>query len=72
MLTLGQENDTSLYPSALENLKTLIRTSTSSVTAVPKPLKFLRPFYPDLQKLYEQWPESPVKVLLSSPVIPQS
>jgi 26S proteasome regulatory subunit N1 len=68
-LTRGQENDASLYPSALENLKTLIRTSTSSVTAVPKPLKFLRPFYPDLKKLYETWPESPVKVNFPSPVL---
>jgi 26S proteasome regulatory subunit N1 len=26
------------------------------MTAVPKPLKFLRPHYDDLTKLYEQWP----------------
>jgi 26S proteasome regulatory subunit N1 len=68
-LTWGQENDASLYLSALENLKTLIRTSTSSVTAVPKPLKFLRPFYPDLKKLYETWLESPVKVIFPCPVL---
>jgi 26S proteasome regulatory subunit N1 len=47
-----------LYEPALESLKTLIRTSTSSMTAVPKPLKFLRPHYPDLQKRYEEWPAS--------------
>jgi 26S proteasome regulatory subunit N1 len=56
-----KENDDTLYPAALESLKTLIRTSTSSMTAVPKPLKFLRPYYPDLQKRYEEWPTSPVK-----------
>jgi hypothetical protein len=28
------------------------------MTAVPKPLKFLRPHYPELQKQYEEWPES--------------
>lgn len=27
------------------------------MTAVPKPLKFLRPHYENLTKLYEQWPE---------------
>ena len=26
------------------------------MTAVPKPLKFLRPHYDDLCKRYEQWP----------------
>ena len=32
------------------------------MTSVPKPLKYLRPHYPDLQQLYEQWPESTEKV----------
>jgi 26S proteasome regulatory subunit N1 len=32
------------------------------MTAVPKPLKFLRPHYPDLQSRYEEWPPSPTKV----------
>ena len=27
------------------------------MTAVPKPLKFLRPHYEDLCKTFEQWPE---------------
>jgi hypothetical protein len=57
-----QEDDSTVYPTALDSLKTLIRTSTSSMTAVPKPLKFLRPHYRDLQKQYETWPASPVKV----------
>jgi 26S proteasome regulatory subunit N1 len=26
------------------------------MTSVPKPLKFLRPFYPELQEVYESWP----------------
>lgn len=37
-------------------MKTSIKTSTSSMTAVPKPLKFLRPHYETLTKLYETWP----------------
>lgn len=57
-----QEPNTDLYRPALETLRTLIRTSTSSMTSVPKPLKFLRPHYPDLQTLYETWPISEDKV----------
>jgi 26S proteasome regulatory subunit N1 len=67
-LIVVQDNDSTLYPVALESLKTLIRTSTSSMTAVPKPLKFLRPHYPDLQKRYEEWPASPVKVPSTHPL----
>ncbi|KAK3716202.1 proteasome regulatory particle base subunit [Vermiconidia calcicola] len=50
------EDDTSLYKSALEAIKTSIKTSTSSMTAVPKPLKFLRPHYAKLCEAYERWP----------------
>ncbi|MCJ1362601.1 proteasome regulatory particle base subunit [Acarospora aff. strigata] len=49
------ESDTSLYKPAIEAIKTFIKTSTSSMTAVPKPLKFLRPHYDDLTRLYEEW-----------------
>jgi len=51
-----QEEDTELYRPALESLRALIRTSTSSMTSVPKPLKFLRPHYAELQKIYDQFP----------------
>ncbi|KAI9098204.1 armadillo-type protein [Phlyctochytrium arcticum] len=56
-----KESNTSLYKSALESLRTLIRTATSSMTSVPKPLKFLRPHYTTLVELYEKWPQSDVK-----------
>ena len=59
----SKEPDDKLYRPALETLRTLIRTSTSSMTSVPKPLKFLRPHYPDLQTQYEKWPPSEDKVL---------
>ncbi|KAK0435961.1 hypothetical protein EV421DRAFT_1908244 [Armillaria borealis] len=58
-----KESNTDRYRPALETLRTLIRTSTSSMTSVPKPLKFLRPHYPELQKLYETWPASEDKTL---------
>jgi len=50
------EDDASLYAPALEAIKTSIKTSTSSMTAVPKPLKFLRPHYQKLCESYEKWP----------------
>ncbi|KAK2746356.1 proteasome regulatory particle base subunit [Myotisia sp. PD_48] len=50
-----QEPDESLYKAALEAIKTSIKTSTSSMTAVPKPLKFLRPYYDDLTEVYDKW-----------------
>lgn len=52
-----KESNTDLYEPALESLKNFIRTSTSSMTAVPKPLKFLRPHYPSLSERYSQWPK---------------
>ncbi|GIZ41502.1 hypothetical protein CKM354_000480500 [Cercospora kikuchii] len=55
------ESDSSLYSAALEAIKTSIKTSTSSMTAVPKPLKFLRPHYEKLTEAYEKWPKSSEK-----------
>lgn len=60
-----KEQNTTLYRPALETLRTLIRTSTSSMTSVPKPLKFLRPHYPELQNLYELWSPSEDKSLFA-------
>ncbi|RMD43603.1 hypothetical protein DV735_g1509, partial [Chaetothyriales sp. CBS 134920] len=51
-----KEDDASLHQPSLAQIKNLIRTATSSMTAVPKPLKFLRPHYPELTALYEKWP----------------
>nr|XP_020633883.1 26S proteasome non-ATPase regulatory subunit 2 [Pogona vitticeps] len=47
------EQDTSLYRPALEELRRQIRSSTTSMTSVPKPLKFLRPHYGKLKEIYE-------------------
>ena len=59
------EDDKSLHAPALEAIKTSIKTSTSSMTAVPKPLKFLRPHYDSLCATYEKWPESDEKASLA-------
>jgi 26S proteasome regulatory subunit N1 len=39
---------------ALDVLVTELRSATSSMTSVPKPLKFLRPHFPELKKLHVQ------------------
>ncbi|CAI5757082.1 unnamed protein product [Candida verbasci] len=49
------DQDKQLYSKYLQSLKTFIKESTTSMTAVPKPLKFLRPFYPTLTNLYHEW-----------------
>ncbi|MBW0555476.1 hypothetical protein O181_095191, partial [Austropuccinia psidii MF-1] len=50
-----KETDTKLYKPTLEMLRSLIRTSTSSMTSVPKPLKFLRPHFNDLKRIFYSW-----------------
>ncbi|KAJ4919570.1 hypothetical protein JOQ06_012520 [Pogonophryne albipinna] len=47
------EKNTELHHPALEELRRLIRSSTTSMTSVPKPLKFLRPHYGKLKEIYE-------------------
>lgn len=51
-----KENDRTLYKPSLDAIKEYIKTSTSSMTAVPKPLKFLRPHFDDLAALHQKWP----------------
>ncbi|XP_052227644.1 26S proteasome non-ATPase regulatory subunit 2-like [Dreissena polymorpha] len=48
------ESNHQLYKPALESLRTQIRASTTSMTSVPKPLKFLRPHYDTLKGVYEK------------------
>ena len=57
-----QEPDQSLYKPALESLRTQIRSSTTSMTSVPKPLKFLRPHYDTLKGIYEKIKDNETKV----------
>jgi 26S proteasome regulatory subunit N1 len=57
-----QESDKSLYKPTLDSIKESIKTSTSSMTAVPKPLKFLRPHYEKLEQAYQSWPAGDDKV----------
>lgn len=60
-----QDSDPELQKVALESMRQEIRTATSSMTSVPKPLKFLRPHYGTLQAHYENMAESDLKKLLA-------
>ena len=62
MFIIFQEPDESLYKAALESLRTLIRASTTSMTSVPKPLKFLRIHYDTLKQVHEKITNQEVKV----------
>lgn len=53
-VTRLQENDRNLYPGALESLRKLIRASTTSMTSVPKPLKFMIPHFETMKAVYEK------------------
>uniref|UniRef100_T1PCC6 26S proteasome non-ATPase regulatory subunit 2 n=1 Tax=Musca domestica TaxID=7370 RepID=T1PCC6_MUSDO len=58
-----QEPDAKLYMPALEMMAKLIRASTTSMTSVPKPLKFMRPHYETMKTLYKQMPDEKTRYL---------
>lgn len=60
-----KENDSKLYEPSLTQLKEFIKSSTSSMTAVPKPLKFLRPSFPALCEVYDSWADEQLKSSLA-------
>ncbi|GAB2274772.1 26S proteasome non-ATPase regulatory subunit 2 A [Dionaea muscipula] len=60
-----QDPDLGLQNVALQSMRQEIRTSTSSMTSVPKPLKFLRPHYGTLKSYYETMRDSDQKRLLA-------
>jgi len=61
-LNLLQEPNQEVYHAVLEKLRLMIRSSTTSMTSVPKPLKFLRPHFDSLKEVYEKIKESETKV----------
>ncbi|KAL9252123.1 26S proteasome non-ATPase regulatory subunit 2 homolog A-like protein [Drosera capensis] len=60
-----QDTDPGLQRTALESMRQEIRTSTSSMTSVPKPLKFLRPHYGTLKAYYETMSDADLKRFLA-------
>ena len=59
-----QESNQKLYKPALESLRTQIRASTTSMTSVPKPLKFLRPHYDTIKEVYGKIKDDETQVFL--------
>ena len=57
--------EASLRLQALETMVKEVRTSTSSMTSVPKPLKFLRPHYGTLKANHASATPGPAKTLLA-------
>lgn len=49
-----QEEKTELYLPALDTMAQLIRASTTSMTSVPKPLKFMRPHYDTMKEIHKK------------------
>ncbi|CAO2814489.1 unnamed protein product [Amaranthus hypochondriacus] len=60
-----QDADPGLQKVALESMRQEIRSATSSMTSVPKPLKFLRPHYGTLKAYYETMKDNDLKQLLA-------
>lgn len=52
LVTRAMDSDHDIQKFALETIRTEIRTATSSMTSVPKPLKFLRPHFQTLKDYY--------------------
>jgi len=61
-VTRLDEADANLYSLALTSMTDLIRASTTSMTSVPKPLKFMIPHYDKMKAIYEKIADGPVKV----------
>jgi len=58
--------DTHLYINALETMRDLIRSSTTSMTSVPMPLKFLRQHYSSLKDILATMKDRRAQELCSS------
>eukprot|EP00730_Choanoeca_flexa_P015053 TRINITY_DN6813_c0_g1_i1.p1 TRINITY_DN6813_c0_g1~~TRINITY_DN6813_c0_g1_i1.p1 ORF type:complete len:889 (+),score=302.50 TRINITY_DN6813_c0_g1_i1:154-2820(+) len=63
-----EDQDASLHKPALESLRTHIRTATSSMTSVPKPLKFLRTHYDRIKAVYDTITDAENKALTADVV----
>lgn len=61
----AQDADAGIQRTALEGMIKEVRESTSSMTSVPKPLKFLRPHYATLKTALDKSPSAANKKLLA-------
>jgi 26S proteasome regulatory subunit N1 len=58
--------DSNVADSALEMLRQEVRGATTSMTSVPKPLKFLAPHYDRIKQIYSRTSPGPVKTQLAN------
>ena len=56
-----RDRDQNIQKTALESIKKEVCEATSSMTSVPKPLKFLQPHYVGLKEYYNEVPDSDFK-----------
>lgn len=49
------DKDAGLRQQAIDIIKTEVSGATSSMTSVPKPLKFLTPMYPKMTEAYQNY-----------------
>ena len=64
-VTRTGDKEMPIRQAALDAMVKEIRTATSSMTSVPKPLKFLRPHYAKLKETYESMAVDATKPLLA-------
>lgn len=65
MVERVQDGDAGVAKAALDSITREIHTTTSSMTAVPKPLKFLRPHLEGLAAFFERMPAGPNRATLA-------
>ncbi|CAG9333286.1 unnamed protein product [Blepharisma stoltei] len=58
--------DLSSAEASLKSLETEVQTATTSMTSIPKPLKFLKPHYSTIKTLYSTLSASPFKTELAN------
>ncbi|KAJ2706813.1 proteasome regulatory particle base subunit [Coemansia sp. IMI 203386] len=61
-----KESSVEIHRAALQSLNSIIRTTTGSMTSVPKPLKYLKAHYETLGELFEKWMDEDNKRELAS------
>jgi len=49
------DKDAGIRKNALDMIKEEVAGATSSMTSVPKPLKYMTPLYPKLKEIYEAY-----------------
>ena len=65
LVTRCRDPEAGLRRAALDKMRDQVRTSASSMTAVPKPLKFLRPHYATLKETHAAAADAETKTALA-------